>query len=146
MPLTIHHRMALPVPEVTRRVSEPPGRTATGIKYHYRWVCDFAFWALGFKQSGLRHITRVPQHTVPVLGHDCWFPGMLQSYSTFRSQVSHQTHRPPSESVPVPRGIPLCASWRTETSLFRKWYRTNGRKSGITQGTAWSRPRKPAKT
>ena len=73
-------------------------------------------WRLGFRQSSFRHITRVPQRTVP----DAWARPLVSWHAlvpfTFRIQVSHQTQEPPSEFLPAEPGIHQSASRRTSSS------------------------------
>src|SRR6185437_8608392 len=50
-------------------------------RFHVRFrrVSTSAYWRLGFRQSGFRHITRIPRRTAPAPGHDRRFSAMLFS-------------------------------------------------------------------
>src|SRR5664280_475418 len=100
----------------SRRLSRPPNDAGTGSGVGVRYFpteVKLHRWELGFKQSSLRLITRVPWRTVPIPGHGHQFPDMLLSPSPFGIQVSHRTQRYLLQSLPATPGIRASASWRT---------------------------------
>src|SRR5437660_12914680 len=64
----------------------------------------FIFWRLGFKQSSLRHVTRVPQAPSQTSEHDLWFPSMLLSPFPFGSRSAIGPRNLPSSSSRLRRG------------------------------------------
>jgi hypothetical protein len=71
----------------------------------FRWVGVYTFWRLGFNQSRLCHITRVPQRTVPYV----WTRPLISWHAavpaTFRLWVSHWTQELSSKFLPTESGI-----------------------------------------
>jgi hypothetical protein len=98
------------------RTCPPCGRGRHRFQAFFRRAATFAFWRLGFKQSSLYLIARVPRNAVPAPGHGnrfFWhavFPG--------RFYFAHGSAIGPTDtsSNPCPlRGQYLqCASWRTQ--------------------------------
>jgi hypothetical protein len=84
-----------------------------GLQASFRRAFTCAFWRLGFRQSGFRHITRISRCAAP----DTWARPQVSwhaiSLASFRIPVSHQIQRSLLSSLPAARAIQQCASWRT---------------------------------
>jgi hypothetical protein len=104
---------SLHAPKVASAMLQHRRRTWHRFQTSFRRMRSSISWRLGFTQSSIRHITRVPQRLAPY----AWARPLVSWHAlvplTFRRQVSHQTQEPPFEFLPTPLGIQQGASWRT---------------------------------
>jgi len=92
-----------------------PGTRSNSLHHRrdrYRFQASFrqarilAFWRLGFRQCGFRHIARIPPARRPIrLGAAAGFLACYCPRSPFGSRVSHQIQRHLLQSMPAARAI-----------------------------------------